>query len=262
MFWNYGFFKRRKKGSTHSPFFFFGFCLMVLTGLAHSSLAQSRSDIIFIDPEDPSQLIRTQIPFNPQVLLKTKDLPHTIAAHPAVYLENERFTFIVSSPDHKTLAFCVDAQIHDWTGLLDLASGAVKQLGLSYESEAGHPNFSEDSRYLSLEESQSQGRKGLEVFNLENGTECRLDGRQARDKFLNFSDIGWSPEGDRMYFKVEYNNNYRTSLGLRPKQFPTRIAEATPECGKVRYYSVAEFMEKHPDQAHHSDLALQKVKGD
>ena len=261
MFWNYGFFKRRIQGSIHSPFFFLWLCLVVVNGWAWPSLAQGKDDLIFIDPVDPSQIIRTQIPFNPEVLLKIQDLPRTSAAHPAVLLENEKFTYIVRSPGHQTLAFCVDAEVHDWTGLLNIATKEIKQIGLSYEAEAANPSFSEDGRYLTLEENQSQGRQGLEIFDLDKETECRLDGRGARDKFLNFSDVWWTPEGDRMFFKVEYNNSYRKSLGLRPKVLPSRIAEATPECGKIRYYSVAEFMEKHPGETHYSDLAMQKGKG-
>jgi Tol biopolymer transport system component len=194
-------------------------------------------------------------------VLKIQDLPKTSAAHPAVFLENEKFTYITPSPDHKTLAFCVDAHANDWTGLVNLADGQVKQVGLSFEAEAAKPNFSEDGRYLTLEESQSQDRRGLEIFDLEKGTACRLDGRQARDKFLSFAEPWWSPGTDQIYFKVEYNNGYRKSLGLRPKPIANRIGEATPECGKVGYYSVAEFLQKFPDQSHYSELALQKANG-
>jgi hypothetical protein len=100
----------------------------------------------------------------------------------------------------------------------------------------------------------------LEVFDLEKGTACRVDGRRVRDKFLNFSAPWWSPGSDTLYFKVEYNNRYRKSLGLRPKQFVHRIGEVNPECGRIRYYSVSEFIQMYPDQSPYSELALQKKK--
>jgi hypothetical protein len=262
MFGNHGSNHCKSKGSLSSPFFFFGVGLTLLAGLIHSPLAYGQVDTIFIDPENPGQLIRTQVPFRSEVLLKIQDLPQTSAAHPAVFLDNQKFTFISTSPDRQSLAFCVDAQLHDWTGTMNLVDHQIKQLGLSFESEAVNPNFSEDGRFLTLEEIQSQGRHSLEVFNLEKDTECKLDGRDARDKFYNFSDSWWSPEGDRLYFKVEYNNRYRKSLGLRSKSIPIRIGEATPECEKIRYYSIADFMQKHPGQLPNSDLALKKEKAD
>jgi hypothetical protein len=129
---------------------------------------------------------------------------------------------------------------------VELESGRVRPVGLSFESETAHPAFSEDGRHLVLQERRSQGRTGLQVYDLDDGGECGLDGRKARDKFLNFSEPWFSPKGDR----------------LRPKQLPPRIGEASSDCGKVRYYSVAEFMEKFPDQSHYSEMALQKGKGE
>jgi dipeptidyl aminopeptidase/acylaminoacyl peptidase len=225
-------------------------------------LAHGQAQPVFIDPENSAQLIRIRVPLIPEVVLKVQDLPTYSAAHPALILENEKFTHLAVAPDGRTLAFCVDAQAHDWTGLMSLAEGRVRQVSLNFDAAAVRPSFSGDGRYLMVEEDRNQSQVGLQVFDLEKGTECRLDGRKARDKFLNFSDPWWSPDGSQVYFKVEYNNGYRKSLGLRPKAVAPRIGEATPECGKVRYYSVAEFMQKFPDQAHYSEMALQKNGGD
>jgi Tol biopolymer transport system component len=241
---------------------FFSFFLIFFSLLFHSALAHGQMESFYIDPVDPTQVIRTQVPFSSEVLLMIQDLPKSSSVHPAVFFENKKFTYVVPSPDRQDLAFCVDAQVHDWTGVVHLADGRVRQVGLSFEAEAIQPVFSEDGRFLVLEERQSQSRNALEVYDLETGNQCHLDGRMARDKFLNFFEPWFSPHGERMYFKVEYNNGYRKSLGLRSKQFPVRIGEASSDCGKVRYYSVAEFMEKYPDQSHYSEMAYQKVKGE
>lgn len=243
-------------------FVFFSFFLIIFALFFSPAGLRAQEASIYIDPVEPSQVVRTQPPFISEVFLKIQDLPKSSAAHPAVILENEKFISVVPSPDQKSLAFCVDARAHDWTGLVDVESGKVRQIGLSFEAEADHPAFSEDGRYLVLEENRSQGRSALQVYDLDTGNECDLDGRKARNKFLNFSEPWFSPKGDRLYFKVEYNNRYRKSLGLRPKQFPPRIGEASSDCGKVRYYSVAEFMEKFPDQSHYSEMALKKEKGE
>lgn len=232
-------------------------CLVLWLWGSHLAWGQARA--LGIDPEDATRITATEVPFQPKVLLAIGQLPKHIPPHPALLLENRSFTYVTLSPDEKALAFCVKGKEHQWTGLLDLPSSQIKPLALTFEGEAANPHFSEDGRYLTLEERRGPAQL-LEVFDLKGQSQCRLSGRKARDKFLNFSQSWWSPEGDRIYFKVEYNNPYRKSLGLRPKDIPARIGESGPDCGKIKYYSVGEFMEKFPTESPYHGMALKKTQ--
>ncbi len=91
-----------------------------------------------------------------------------------------------------------------------------------------------------------QGRRQIRVLDREGGGQCVLEGRGAKNKFLNFSDPWFSETGREFYFKAEVNDAYRRSLGLKPLRTPARIGEASWDCKKVALRPVSQFLAEHP----------------
>lgn len=221
-----------------------GGCLgLALTVFMPEVWAQS----IYIDPQDPKEIILTQPPFISETVLSLNELPKISLNHQAVQLNNQSFTHLSLSPDGKKIAFSVSGVLHGWSGIFSLKDKDVQQLTVCFEGETETPHWSEDGRYLAVEEKQARDTRYIEVFDILQGGHCRLDGRAAHNKFLNFLEPWWSHEGDKLFFKVQYNNIYRKSVGLKPKKYPSRIGESDLQCNKIKFYSVPEFMKKFPD---------------
>jgi len=214
------------------------------------------SPTIYIDPQDATVIRRTEIPFLSQVLLSISDLPVDSPQHEKVHFGQQKFSHISLSPDGSQIAFSVDGAVHDWAGVYDLNNKTIKEITLCFEGEVRAPFWSDAGNFIVIEENVPPHRRYLQVFDVENSKLCRLDGRRAKNKYLNFSEPWWNSAGDRIYFKVDYNNAYRKSLGLKAKKVSRQIGEAGPDCKKLNFYSVSEFMKKFPAQAQDYGLAI------
>ena len=214
-----------------------------------AELPQSWAQGIYIDPQESKAIVQTQPPFLSKTLLALEDLPQTSPDHQAIQFQNKSFTHLSLSPDGQKIAFSVAGVSHGWSGIFSLGSKDVQQLALCFEGKTAEPHWSEDGRFLAVEEKQARNTYFFELFDLQEGKQCRLDGRAARNKFLNFFEPWWSPKGDKIFFKVEYNNTYRKAVGLKPKKFSNRIGEADLNCKKIKFYTVKEFMKKFPEES-------------
>jgi len=221
---------------------FFSFAiLLVLSPLCHADEGD-----IFIDPSDPTVIRRTVVPFASEILLRTSDLPASSEAHPNVLFGDQAFSYIKLSPEGTHLAFSVDGSLSDWSGIYEISSKQVRQVGLSFDSVALAPYWSVDGRRVVFEEEDSSHRRYLQVYDLSEGSRCTLDGRLAKGKFLDFTNPWWSETGDKVYFRVDVNNNYRRSTGLKPLTVPSRIGEANLQCQALVLRSVEKFMAEVP----------------
>lgn len=218
-----------------------------LCALAPVAHAEESSDY-FIDPSDPTLIRRARIPFESQVVLSAADLPQKSAVHAPVLFSGQKFSYLALSPDGNRLAFSVDGDNHDWTGLLDLTDGSVRQLTLNFDALAATPHWSTDGRFLAVEGEVGSERKRVTLVALEQGKECVLDGAALRNKFLNVSDPWWSEKGDKIYFKAEVNNAFRRSLGLKPMGAPAKIGEADLQCRRAALHPVSEFLAEYPTE--------------
>jgi hypothetical protein len=227
------------------------FCLwlfLFIFFLPNSSTVFGITNTFFIDPQD-STLIRKMINASEsELVLNASDLPDHSELHPGIHFTQQRFSYLAPSPDKTILAFSVEAGLHDWSGIYNLTTKEIKQLNLRFEAKALAPYWSGDGRFLAFEEEDSNRRRYLEIFDLEKETRCLLDGKVAKNKFLNFLQPWWSDQGDKIYFKVEVNNDYRKSLGLKPLKESSVLGEATSRCQKVVLRSVAKFMAEVPPE--------------
>lgn len=227
-------------------FFLIGSIVLLLVFLGSATVG-AESESIFIDPSDASLIRKTLVPFESTILLSSRDLPKESEIHPGVRFGELKFSSIAPSPDGTSLAFvAADAQ-YAWAGIFSPANRKILQLNLLSGGEMLVPHWSEDENYLVVEVEEALGKKILQIFDLANVATCRIDGQRARDKYLSFSHPWWSLGGAKIFFRVEYNNVYRKSVGLRAKPIASRIGEADPHCQKIAYYSVANFMEKFPE---------------
>lgn len=202
-------------------------CLLSLT-----KLGWAKPGDIFIDPKDPTAILREVDGGGTEPLLRSQDLPTESVLHP-VHFVSQHFTYLAVNPDKTILAFSVQAGDHEWSGLYYLSNKDIRQLNLRFEAKSMAPYWSKDSRYLVVEEEESNRRRFLEVFDLEKDDRCVLDGRLAKNKFMNFLEPWWSESGDRLFFKAEINNFYRKSNGLKPLKSSELIGEASPKCQRV-----------------------------
>ncbi len=220
--------------------------LSLVSGLFFLSKVFADSDNIFIDPSDPTVIRRTIVPYESQIILKASDLPAQSALHQRVDFGEQVFTHIVLSPDNNSLAFSAQGALHGWNGIYNLKDKSIVQLTLRFESKALLPYWSHDGRYLAVEEEDSNKTRFFEIFDLEGGGQCTLNGRVAKNKFLSFLHPWWSREEDKIYFRVDVNDAYRKSLGLKPLKIGSRIGEANIHCQDVVLRSVAKFMAEVP----------------
>lgn len=214
----------------------------------------------FVDPIDSSRIWSAEIPYLPQTVLSVEELPKSSTLHPGVIFGSQRFSQVALSPDGSLLAFTVDGSSHDWSGVYDFANKKVRQLTLCFEGQTVSPLWSPDGRYLAVEAFTASEKKSVQVVDLTQKSQCLLDGHRGRNKFFNFSKPWWAPSGAKIYFRVDYNNVYRKSLGLKPKKINTRIGEAEPDCSKLTYYGVSEFMKKFPEEAQNRGATAQGLK--
>jgi hypothetical protein len=218
-----------------------GFALLL--GLTNP--ASAKPGDIFIDPLDAT-LIRREIPGGQaEIIFRAQDLPTESSLHP-VHFGPQKFTFLAVNPEGTILAFSAQAGDHEWSGLYYLANKDIRQLNLRFESKSLAPYWSKDSRYLVVEEEESTGRRFLEIFDLEKDDHCVLDGRAAKNKFLNFLQPWWSEQGERIFFKAEINNRYRKSLGLKSLNLSETIGEANPRCQKLALKPLSKFLAEQP----------------
>lgn len=211
---------------------------------------------IYIEPSQSEKILKTVVPYEPEEILSITDLPTQSRRHPGITLNHLKFIHLNLSPEKSALAFCVAGQEHTWTGLYQMGQDQVEELTLVFEGTAGLPYWSEDGRYLAVEEGGARRVKYLEIFDLVEDSHCRLRGRDLKNKFFNLVQPWWSVEEGAVFFKVEYNNFYRKSLGLKPKQRASRIGKANPQCGETDLYTVKEFMEKYPQMAEIEQITL------
>ena len=214
-----------------------------------SPMARADEASIYIDPSDSTRILRTAIPFVPEVVLSASELPPSSHIHAPVPFNEQKFTYLAVSPDGSRIAFSVDADTHDWTGVHSLAARGVEQLTLCFESQALRPYWSTDGRYLVVEEAGAQDKRQLRVFDMVESTECVLDGVRLKNKFLNLSDPWWSGDGSEVFFKVENNDAYRRSVGLKALNTPAKIGESSWDCKKIAAHPVARFLADHPAEA-------------
>lgn len=229
------------------------FCLIGMGLLGPSSQVEAKAGDIFIDPQDFTLIRRATGANESEVLLRAADLPSESVLHP-IRFGSQKFTYLAVNPDKTILAFSAQAGDHEWSGLYYLANKDIRQLNLRFESKSLEPYWSQDSRYLIFEEADSNRRRFLEVFDLEGDSHCVLDGKTAKNKFLNILQPWWSDSGDKIFFKAQINNYYRKSLGLKPQKMSGLIGEASPKCQKVVLRSGTKFMaelapESMPDEA-------------
>jgi hypothetical protein len=201
---------------------------------------------IFIDPSDPTVIRRTEIPFVSEVLLSAADLPTQSISHPKILFGRQRFSYLKVSPDGRVLAFSVDGDSSDWSGLYELKSKKITEASLSFDSEALSPYWSSDGRHVAFECGEAAGRRVLRIYDVEQATLCTLDGRSAKNKYFNFYHPFWSESGEKLYFQVEVNNAYRRSMGLKPLTAATRIGEIGTQCQNLVLRSVEKFMAEVP----------------
>ena len=201
---------------------------------------------IFIDPSDPSLIRSTEIPFASQVLLSAADLPTQSMSHPKILFGEQKFSYLQVSPDGQALAFSVDGESSDWSGLYDLKSKKITEASLSFDSVALSPYWSGDGRKVAFESEEANGRRVIRIYDVEKSGLCALEGRMAKNKYFNFLRPFWSDNGDKLYFQVEVNNAYRRSMGLKPINAAVRMGEAGVQCENLVLRSVEKFMAEVP----------------
>jgi hypothetical protein len=201
---------------------------------------------IFIDPSDPTLIRRTEIPFASTVLLNAAELPSQSLTHPKILFGQQKFSYLQLSPDGRTLAFSVDGEASDWSGLYDLNTKKISEVSLSFDSEALAPYWSGDGRKVAFESEEANGRRILRIYDVDQASICALDGRVAKNKYFDFHRPFWSENGEKLYFQVDVNNGYRRSMGLKPIVAATRIGEAGGQCQAFVLRSVEKFMAEVP----------------
>lgn len=224
--------------------------LIIALALVAVSTAALRSfaadDAIFIDPSDSSIIRKTVIPFASEILLRASDLPANSEAHPNVVFGEQRFSFVSVSPEGTHLAFSVDGSSSDWSGVYDLETKDIHQVALSFDAEALAPAWSADGRRVVFEEMDSVGRRYLQVYDIQKRERCSIDYRVAKSKYLNLLNPWWGDTSEKVYFRVDVNNKYRRSMGLKPIAGPPRIGEANAQCQNWVLRSVEKFMAEVP----------------
>jgi hypothetical protein len=222
----------------------------ILLGTLLISVATAWADepAIFIDPSDPGLIRRTEIPFASVVLLSAADLPPQSQAHPKILFGEQKFSYLKVSPDGQILAFSVDGELSDWSGLYDLETKKHSEVSVSFDSEALAPYWNGDGRKVAFETEEANGRRAIQIHDLDQASTCELDGIAAKNKYFNLHHPFWSESGDKLYFQVEVNNVYRRSMGRKPIKTPIRIGEAGVRCDKVVLRSVEKFMAEVPGQ--------------
>ncbi|MFO1464730.1 MAG: hypothetical protein U1F66_13255 [bacterium] len=218
--------------------------VLLVAGLGRKGRADEGA--IFIDPSDPTLIRRTVIPFQSEILLRATELPMNSEAHPKVLFGEQRFSYVKLSPDGATLAFSVDGSLSDWNGLFRISDRSIRQVGLSFDAVALTPHWSPDGKRVAFEEEDPSGRRYLQVYGLDSEANCSLDGRMAKGRYLDFLNPWWDEAGEKIYFRVEVNNNYRRSMGLKPLSLPSRIGEAGLSCQNLVLRSVEKFMAEVP----------------
>jgi hypothetical protein len=223
--------------------------------------ARAEEGDIFIDPSDPTLIRRTAVPFESEILLRASDLPASSEFHPNVSFGAQSFSYLKVSPDGTRLAFSVDGSLSDWSGIYDFRSKKITQVSLSFDGEALAPYWSSDSRRVVFEQADSNHRHLLQVVDFETEGLCTLDGRSAKNRYLDFDAPWWSETGEKVYFKVEVNNGYRRSLGYKPISVPSRIGEADVRCQNVVVRSVEKFMAEVPSEPLPQEVLALSPKG-
>ncbi len=203
-------------------------------------------DPIFIDPSDPTLIRKAVIPFASEILLSAADLPAHSEAHPKVLFGDQRFSYLAVSPEGSHLAFSVDGSRSDWSGVYDLARKDLHQVGLSFDALALAPAWTADGRRVVFEEADPAGRRYLQIYDLEKRESCSLDLRTTKNKYLDLVNPWWNDTGEKIYFRVDVNNGYRRSMGLKPLTAPSRIGEADLQCQGLVLRSVEKFMAEVP----------------
>ncbi|HKX11522.1 MAG TPA: hypothetical protein VJP40_00110 [bacterium] len=201
---------------------------------------------IFIDPSDPALIRRTEIPLASTVLLNASELPTQSLSHPKILFGEQKFSYLQVSPDGQTLAFSVDGEASDWSGLYDLGSKKITEVSLSFDSKALAPYWSGDGRKVAFESEDPNGRRILRIYDVDQASICALDGRAAKNKYFDLHRPFWSDDGGKLYFQVDVNNAYRRSMGLKPIVAATRIGEAGVQCQGFVLRSVEKFMAEVP----------------
>jgi len=220
--------------------------LLSLLSLAALRSARAEDGSIFIDPSDPTLIRRTVIPFQSEILLHASELPDHSEAHPKVLFGEQQFSHLKASPDGSMLAFSVDGSLSDWSGLYKLADKSIQQVGLCFDAVAMDPYWSADGRRVVFQDQDPSGRAYLQVYDLDSQERCSLDGRAAKNKQFDFLNPWWDETGEKVYFRVEVNNQYRRSMGLKPLEVPSRIGEANVKCQGLVLRSVDKFMAEVP----------------
>ncbi len=218
--------------------------ILLFLGVFFLSLASAGADeiAVFIDPSDPTLIRRTEIPFASTVLLSAAELPSQSLTHPKIFFGEQKFSYLQPSPDGQTLAFSVDGETSDWSGLYDLKTKKVTEVSLSFDSEALAPYWSSDGGKVDFECEEANGRRILRIYDVEQASICTLDGRVAKSKSIDLHRPFWSDNGEKLYFQVDINNVYRRSMGLKPIVAATRIGEVGGQCQGFVLRSVEKFM--------------------
>lgn len=222
--------------------------IFIILGTLFLGIASAQADeaAIFIDPSDSTLIRRTEIPFASTVLLNSAELPAQSSSHPKILFGSQKFSFLQVSPDGQSLAFSVDGELSDWSGLYELNSKKLTEVSLSFDSEALAPYWSGDGRKVAFESEEANGRRVLRIYDVDQASICALDGRAAKSKYLDFRRPFWSDNGDKLYFQVDVNNGYRRSMGLKPLALTTRIGEVGVQCENLVLRSVEKFMAEVP----------------
>jgi len=225
------------------------------------SRALAEAGDIFIDPSDPTIIRRTVVPFESEVVLRASELPTTSEFHPNVSFGEQSFSYLKVSPDGTKLAFSVDGSLSDWSGIYDFRNKKITQVSLSFDGEALAPYWSTDSHRVVFEQSDSNHRRLLQVVDFETEGLCTLDGRSAKNRYLDFDAPWWSETGEKLYFRVEMNNGYRRSLGYKPLTVQNRIGEADARCQNLVLRSVEKFMAEVPSEPLPQEVLALSPKG-
>lgn len=226
------------------------FTVFFLGLMGSSGVVYAQEDSIFIDPIDAKNIYRVQIPFQVEVLFSVEQIPEQHPKHEALYFTEQKFSKIALAPEGKRLAFIVDAIPHDRVGIFDLEQKQWQELDFFLEGKSLKPFWSKEGQFLVVEGRLPIERKILEVFDMEAGETCRVEGKGLGRKFLNFSRAWFSEDGSSLFFRVDYNNAYRKKVGLRRREIPPRIGQTNLQCEGLKMYSVKEFMERFPEQLH------------
>ena len=149
--------------------------LLIYSGAGTQQTIQS----IYIPGDNPT-VIRSE----KGIILSIEELPKESSIAKGFKLSNQSFSHVALSPDCKKVAFSVRGSVHDWTGLLILQSGEIKQLTFIYGGAAGKLYWSPNSEYLAIENRYGSGLRKIDIVDATTGVFINCNNMSIANVFI------------------------------------------------------------------------------